>query len=235
MKKLQIKNQTGQTLIETVVAITILVTALVSSLALTIYVLSNSNRNQSEIIATYLAREGVDVVRNMRDSNWLMDDYLAQTGNAAYGLHTAVDASDTCGALGATNSCYPKAFSDNPNSHFDLNPTTASLNFNNVDKSWCLSTQTNCGPLNFKLYVQGDGSYTTTAAGARDSGFRRKIVLVKSTPAGYYNTSDLWRLEVTSIVGWQGKGCTAMAGDDPSTTNCKIQMKEYLTNWKNYY
>lgn len=67
------ENQQGQSLIETIVAIFVLTTGLVSGLALAIYSFGASSDILERITATGLAREGVEVVRRMRDSNWLAD------------------------------------------------------------------------------------------------------------------------------------------------------------------
>ena len=67
-------NENGQTLVETIVAIFILTTALSSGLALMIYAFSKSSISQDEVVATNLAREGIEVVRGIRDSNWLSQE-----------------------------------------------------------------------------------------------------------------------------------------------------------------
>lgn len=65
-----IKNK-GQGLLETIVAIGIILTGLVSSLTLVIFTLSASRQSADAIIASNLAWEGIEVVRNIRDSNYL--------------------------------------------------------------------------------------------------------------------------------------------------------------------
>jgi len=65
------KNNKGQGLLEVVIALSIIVTGLVGALSLAISNLSNSSDSVQRVIAGNLAREGVEVVRNIRDSNWL--------------------------------------------------------------------------------------------------------------------------------------------------------------------
>lgn len=61
----------GQSFIEAMVAITIIITSVSSALALVQSSINASRIGGSQIVAANLAREGVEVVRAMRDSNWL--------------------------------------------------------------------------------------------------------------------------------------------------------------------
>jgi len=54
------------------VALTIIVSAVTSSLALVQSSLTSTRISGSQVIAANLAREGIEVVRSIRDSNWLM-------------------------------------------------------------------------------------------------------------------------------------------------------------------
>lgn len=65
------KNHKGQGLLETVIALSIIITGLVGALSLAISNLANSSDSVARVIAGNLAREGVEIVRNIRDSNWL--------------------------------------------------------------------------------------------------------------------------------------------------------------------
>lgn len=64
-------DRKGQSFIEAMVALTIIVTSVSSSLALVQASLTSSRISGSEIIAANLSREGIEVVRSIRDSNWL--------------------------------------------------------------------------------------------------------------------------------------------------------------------
>lgn len=65
------KNIKGFTLIETIVATSIIVTALVSSLALINSSLVFASSFADRLAASNLAAEGIEVARNIRDNNWL--------------------------------------------------------------------------------------------------------------------------------------------------------------------
>jgi phospholipase/lecithinase/hemolysin len=61
----------GQSLIEGMVAMTIIITAVSSSLALVQSSIVATRIGGSQVVAANLAREGIEVVRAKRDSNWL--------------------------------------------------------------------------------------------------------------------------------------------------------------------
>lgn len=66
-----LRDRRGQSFIEAMVAITIIVTSITSSLALVQSSITAARIGGSQVIAANLAREGIEVVRSMRDGNWL--------------------------------------------------------------------------------------------------------------------------------------------------------------------
>lgn len=69
--KLKSNSLKGQTLIELVVAISVILVGVVSTLVLTIATIKGGKATKTQVIAANLAREGIEVVRMVRDSNWL--------------------------------------------------------------------------------------------------------------------------------------------------------------------
>lgn len=65
------KRNSGFTLLEVLLAIAIFSIGVVSAMSLAFSDLNNSKINFGRIRAAHLAREGVELVRNIRDSNWL--------------------------------------------------------------------------------------------------------------------------------------------------------------------
>ncbi|MDP3244920.1 MAG: hypothetical protein Q8M83_04670 [bacterium] len=65
------KNHRGQGLLETVIALGILITGLFSVFSLAISNFTSQQAGLLRVQALNLAREGVEAVRNTRDSNWL--------------------------------------------------------------------------------------------------------------------------------------------------------------------
>ena len=61
----------GQSFIEAMVAITVIVTSIASALALVQASITASRISGHQVVAANLAREGLEVVRSFRDTNWL--------------------------------------------------------------------------------------------------------------------------------------------------------------------
>ncbi len=81
MRREIIKNIDGQSLIEGIAAIGIIVFALVGIIALTLYNLVGQRVSEESFIASNLAREGIEVVRNLRDNVWVGAPAAISTGN----------------------------------------------------------------------------------------------------------------------------------------------------------
>lgn len=116
-------KRAGFTLLETMVAIGIIVIGLMSSLSLITNALSVVSNIQDRLIAANLAAEGIEVVRNIRDNNWLQNrgdtskwnlgldngDYSAAYNSLALGL-----SSDVLLKLNPLSGIYSYAPGDNP-------------------------------------------------------------------------------------------------------------------------
>jgi Tfp pilus assembly protein PilV len=78
MKILSIKRK-SQSLLETIIAISVLVVGVVSEISLVSAMVVSRTTAEYETVATNLAREGIEVVRNVRDTNW-MNNVAFDTG-----------------------------------------------------------------------------------------------------------------------------------------------------------
>jgi len=67
------KNNKGFTLLETIVAVGLIVVGLVAALALITTSLFYVSNIQDRLAAANLIAEGIEVVRNIRDNNWLQN------------------------------------------------------------------------------------------------------------------------------------------------------------------
>ena len=77
----------GQGLMEMIVAIGVITTGLVTILALAASSLSGAKESEARTVALSLAREGIEVVRNIRDGNWLGGEEVSWDD----GLHDGTD------------------------------------------------------------------------------------------------------------------------------------------------
>ena len=64
----------GFTLLETIIAIGIIATAVIAIMTMSIQLFRASDTFSAQFIASNLAREGIEVVRQVRDTNWLEYD-----------------------------------------------------------------------------------------------------------------------------------------------------------------
>ncbi len=71
-KHLNVKSaEAGFTLIEMMIAIFVMVVGIMGVMSLLQRVIFSSSVSSSRLTAAYLAQEGVEIVRNVRDTNWL--------------------------------------------------------------------------------------------------------------------------------------------------------------------
>jgi len=105
------QNMAGFTLLETIVAAGVIVVGLVSSLTLINNSLVLSFSFQDRLIAANLAAEGIEVVRNIRDNNWLQslswDNGLSNGNyNVSYSSLSLIPYSDVPLRLNFSNGIY---------------------------------------------------------------------------------------------------------------------------------
>jgi len=70
----------GFTLIETIVAIFLLTVGVSGSFSLMQKVTSFASTSSSQFVASYLAQEGVEIIRNIRDTNYLIKGQVWDNG-----------------------------------------------------------------------------------------------------------------------------------------------------------
>ncbi|MDB4939859.1 MAG: hypothetical protein JWO40_284 [Candidatus Doudnabacteria bacterium] len=207
-------KQLGQTLIETLVAIFILITGLISAITLAIYSFNSTDNSSKQIVATALAGQGLEAIKNIRDNNW---------------LDLTNDPLVSCPDLGSTQMCYSNWQGQGSNK---LVTGDYTVDFLTLGNSPVWRTQRQNSNANFTLkYDSTDGQYANQGAGVL-SVYSRDINIVEETAAPYTALNP--RLRVTSTVWWSGKSCAVTT--DPTTlpATCKVVLQTYLTNWKNY-
>ena len=194
-------------------AIFILTTGLASGLALAIFSFGAASEISEKIVATGLAREGIESVRRMRDSNGISGSLTS------------------CADLGSGQQCYQSWLTE----RYNITGSAGSgifyrLQFNPTSGSNKLTLENNS---NYRLYQQSAGALNHTPSGQPTTFFRKITIIYDSTSSPYSAGSPL--LLVRSAVWWHGKKCPAITDlNNPSETSCKIISEEYLANWRNY-
>jgi hypothetical protein len=248
-KILDFKSQSGQTLIETLAALFILVMGITSSVGLALYAFSTSSAVTKQIVAAGIAREGVEAVKNIRDMNW-----LKYTTSNCYDFATA---SSTAGT------CFTQWLGTGGSVPFCIDPTNNAGNCNGLGltkEDYALGIDSSFGSSGtlWHMYRQrggaqygmsfdptnssGMGFYNqdgnTDCAGTTIADYCRKITTTAGTvydPATYggaQNPGPL--LFVQSEVWWVDKKCPRVLDFTSAPAGCKVELDTYLSNWKNY-
>lgn len=219
--KQNITSQSGQTLVETMVAVFIMVMGVTAALGLAIYSFNATSLANKQVVAMGLAREGLEGVKNMRDTNWLKGKQF--------------DVSCNC-YLDWQDSYYSLAASGKGEGYtLDFNPTEAPYwNLDPLPLTYRMKYDPTAA--NGRLYYPSSDSrwfsFGPEGEGTTDSDYYRRITIAEETKSPYDATSP--RLEVTVDVWWNDRKCPAVESYEQSIPSCSISLKSYLTNWKNY-
>ena len=196
----------GFTLLETIVAIGIFVTSVLAMMTVLGSNLSNLNYNKQKIIATYLAEEGVEYMRSIRDTYALYSIYNTVS---TVGWEDFRDKILPCDSTnGTTRGCYFDYKKDKSGVSYDM-WTYSPQPITNIYLSTC--SNNGCPELYYQPTLSPtEGEYNYEQTGTL-SGFVRQI------NTRYINANEV---EVTSTVYWsQGSGIK------------RITFTDYLFNW----
>jgi prepilin-type N-terminal cleavage/methylation domain-containing protein len=207
MKKILNKKNKGFTLVETLVAIAIFSTSILAVLSILSQGIIDTSYAKERVSASYLAQEGIEYIRNLRDTYML----YSATGQAGWNTFNTKVAGNTYPSgntvCAAVNGCYFNA--DNLFSSFP-DPNMPITNNARMTINACAGS---CPSL---LYDSATGNFGYTPTGTTaNSGFIRKIQ-VKQISAN--------ETEIISTVFWnQGSG----------TDN--LSFSESVFNWSSNY
>ena len=184
------KNQ-GFTLVETLVAISIFTISILALLAVLTQGVTSTYYARQKIVASYLAQEGIEYMRNMRDTFVLYDITLpnpAQHGWDAFNSKIAPSPGALCAS---ENGCY---FDDR---NVIFNKTAMPIT--DLILTACTSSTCANGALN---YNSATGRYNYDVSGV-NSGFTRQIKITQIS---------LNETKISSTVYWtQGSGAYSIS------------------------
>jgi type II secretory pathway pseudopilin PulG len=200
------KTNRAFTLVETLVAISIFSMSVLGLLSILASGISNTSYAKQKIVATYLAQEGIEYIRNMRDT-YVLYDSDGQTGWNNFNTKVAGGVFHSVSICATTNGCYINADASTLNYTIPSSQAMTSITLPACTDSTCSNA-----PLH---YNSNTGIYGYTGvdgyAGVVSSGFSRKIQI---------NQINANETEVFSTVYWtQGSG------------NYSVTFSEDLFNW----
>lgn len=198
-----IQQRPSQTLLEAVLAIGVILVAVIGSTTLIVTTITAGQSSEDKIVAGNLAREGIEVVRGIRDSNWMkrsMNETCLATGYI-YDWDTAivkVSGLDTCLKLADNQYYYPALGTSAPYSWTleKCTPGSPADTFNT-----CLD-----GESRVSSYQSGLISlYTNNCTGScTATKYYRQIDIIKLTDNTAIENIDY--LNVTATVKWENHG-----------------------------
>lgn len=205
MKKRYTKNNSGFTIIETLVAISILVISITGPMVIVSQSLKSAYYARDQITVFYLAQEAIEYIRNVRDTN----DF-----NGATDWLDGIAANSTAGGACALN-------------QYGSNDNTCGLTrtAGGYSLASCSQTGATCDPLN---YNPSTGVYGGMPSGAGNppSAFTRTIYIMnvpKRDSSGNADSSysQVYEVLVKVVVTW-----TSSVGKKNT-----FVLTEALTNW----
>lgn len=205
-------EQKGFTIIELIISIFLMLFAVVGIFgAFSIVTILTSN-SADRLAATYLAQEGMEIVRNIRDNNWLAMDACLSNSDCEIQNNAWVEGLTNPGAC--TN--------ESQGCKADYQPMDTLVPYGNNEENY------------LRININNGGFYDYDNSGVKTK-FQRKIVI---TPLSDVNSqSDDHIIKVTVKVSWDEKA--TIAGPGVLANNCEegkncVVSEETLYNWYNY-
>jgi len=211
-KSLKHESSVGFSLIEIVIAIFLLSFALIVIFSAFSMIVILTSDTADRLVATYLAQEGMEIVRNVRDANWLNMDVEAASG--ATGTYSWVDGLTGAGIRYGVNCQCENPENCNGGCYADY-------------------TSTSMAPIaaGALLKIDSAGFYNNTIGS--DTKFKRKIII---NPVEDVDGKSDHIIKVIVQVSWKQKATILNDGVEASVcgdSNC-VETKGTLYNWYNY-
>lgn len=211
--KMKNKKQTkkGFSIPEVIVAISMVVLIILTATNLLVSSMRANSNNVNRIIAYNLAQEALEGVRNIRDGNWLQNQYWR--GSEDYSFFGEPFIEDGSYVIQKKHNLFTKAQCSMDRDLNDVGIVTSASPWEvfpySDDKS--------------KLYIK-ESDYTeyTHELGQDFSGFKRWVE-IKTIPyeGGLEEDRELLKISVTAVVEWEERSVTK-----------SIRIPMILTDWK---
>lgn len=214
------KKRKGFSIIEVLIATTLVAGVLLGVFALLGPALKASSISNNMLVASFLAKEGAELVVNVRDTNWwngYTEDSCPHNNNGCNRWDKNLDLSP-----GGSPSFKEQAGIISYDMAYD--PTIVSpggidyaVNFGNFGDIDSFFSFNNAAGWDTRLYLDASNDfYTHNPAGNIPTPYRRMVI------AEFDNSGGAEKIIVTSIVRW---------GDDPTDVSKEVRFTNYLYNW----
>jgi type II secretory pathway pseudopilin PulG len=90
------KNKTGETLVEVIIALFIITIGTGAATSLIVNAMQANSFNKDNLVANVLAKEGIEVLRTIRDSNWLKFSF---DKDKCWNVKPEITGSDVCNVV----------------------------------------------------------------------------------------------------------------------------------------
>jgi hypothetical protein len=204
------KNQRGFTLAETIAALFVFLVGIVAVMTLVSDTLRTSYKSAGKLTAIYLAQEGIEIVRNIRDENWI--NGRNWRSDSLTGCNLAIDVS------GATNTTCDYSVDDtvlNPDGYITDFRSGLLANYEDIFLCYYFddARADASRPVGY-IYDHASNPPCRTYLGGVESDYKRTIYLKK--------ISDN-ELEIRSRIRW--KSATSTSGYQ------EFEIMERLRDW----
>lgn len=211
-------NQKGFTLVETLVALSIFLTSVVGMLVITGQGLHDITNSKNKIEATALSQEGIEIIRNVRDTYLLSDNGTSGEGWTNFITYVGSLCQETYCGLNPQFSQLP--FPPDLVA-FNVPGSLEGLNLFECSGDSSLSAFTEGSNCRLKRDDLNPPSYTAYTNAMFSSGEETPFIRQIQIANVWDNkTSSYNRVHVTSIVKWK-EGSTVQS----------VKSEEYLMNW----
>jgi len=206
-------TKSGFSIPEVIVAMSIIVLIILTATNLLVSSMRANRNNVNRIIAYNLAQEALEGIRNVRDGNWLQNQYWK--GNKTYNFFGKPFEEDGKYIIERKHNLFTEGQCKQQSDYTNKKETVQAAS------PWKLMSYTDDAS---KLYYSGGADYTEYVhqKGAHYSGFKRWLE-IKTIP---YVKSDLenenkLKIAVTAVVEWEEHSLTK-----------SIKVSTILTDWR---
>ncbi len=208
-------NQQGFTLVEVIVMMSIVVIGVLATLSVANLAVRASDANEQRVAAVNLSREGVELVRAIRDSNWA----AASEGSGASCWNHYARSPEQARAVPYTNSCSDPIGTPTATAHFVVYPNTG----NGMPYMQRVPSANTMDPA-YRLCRVGTPELYRPYASACPSGqtfFRRVSISVgKDLGTDADDGRRKFSYRIRSYVTW------------PDNDRPEVVVEEYITDWR---